>query len=105
MTKANSEVWHHFLKNNEWIIGLNVEIKFIRDLLSEQKVGNENSKGTGSPKVDLLGVSYFTSLIELKTSDTKIFKIEKTSKSRANTWDFSNDFIEAYSQVLAQRLV
>lgn len=100
---GNEEVWHHFLKNNEWIIGLNVEIKFIRDLLSEQKVGNENSKGTGSPKVDLLGVSYFTSLIELKTSDTKIFKIEKTSKSRANTWDFSNDFIEAYSQVLAQR--
>jgi hypothetical protein len=100
---GEEEVWHHFLKNNEWIIGLNVDIKFIRDLLSEQKVGSENSKGAGSPKVDLLGISYFTSIIELKTSDTKIFKPEKTSKSRANTWDFSNDFIEAYSQVLAQR--
>lgn len=101
--QGDEEVWHHFLKSNEWIIGLNVELKFIRDLLSEQKVGIENSKGTGSPKVDLLGISYFTSLIELKTSDTKIFKPEKTSKSRSNTWDFSNDFIEAYSQVLAQR--
>ncbi len=100
---GEEEVWHHFLKNNEWIIGLNVEIKFIRDLLSEQKIGIENSKGTGSPKVDLLGISYFTSLIELKTSDTKIFKLEKTSKSRSNTWDFSTDFISAYSQVLAQR--
>jgi len=96
-------IWHYFLKNNEWIIGLNVDIKFIRDLLSKQRVGNPNSKGAGNPEVDLLGISYFTTLIELKTSKTKIFKNEKSSKSRANTWDFSNDFIEAYSQTLSQR--
>jgi hypothetical protein len=96
-------IWHHFLKNNEWIIGLNVDIRFIRDLLSKQKVGNENSKGKGSPEVDILGISYFTTLIELKTSKTPIFKGEKTKNARANTWDFSNDFIEAYSQTLAQR--
>ncbi len=96
-------IWHHFLKNNEWIIGLNVDIKFIRDLLSKQKVGNANSKGVGNPEVDLIGISYFTTLIELKTSKTEIFKKEKTSKSRANTWDFSNNFIEAYSQTLSQR--
>lgn len=96
-------VWHHFLKNNDWIIGLNVDIKFIRDLLSKQKIGDANSKGIGSPEVDFLGISYFTSLIELKTSKTKIFKPERSSKSRANTWDFSNDFIEAYSQILSQR--
>ena len=100
---GDEAIWHHFLKNNEWIIGLNVDIKFIRDLLSKQKVGNENSKGVGSPEVDLLGISYFTTLIELKTSKTRIFKSAKTSKSRANTWDFSEDFMEAYSQVLAQR--
>ncbi|NVO10115.1 MAG: DUF4263 domain-containing protein [Bacteroidales bacterium] len=96
-------VWHHFLKDNEWIIGLNVDVKFIRDLLSEQKIGTENSLGKGSPKIDLIGISYFTTLIELKTSKTLIFKSEKTSKSRSNTWDFSNDFIEAYSQALAQK--
>jgi hypothetical protein len=95
-------IWHHFLKTNEWIIGLNVDVKFIRDLFSEQKVGKEDTKGKGSPKVDLLGISYFTTLIELKTSKTLVFKKEK-SKSRANTWDFSSDFIEAYSQTLAQR--
>jgi hypothetical protein len=104
INEAGEEViWHHFLKTNDWIIGLNVEIKFIRDLLSEQKVGNENSKGQGSPKVDLLGLSYFTTLIELKTSKTRIFKEAKTSNSRSNTWDFSNEFIEAYSQILAQK--
>lgn len=96
-------IWHHFLKNNEWIIGLNVDVKFIRDLLTKQKVGNENSKGKGSPEVDLLGISYFTTLIELKTSKTSLFKVDKTKNSRANTWDFSNEFIEAYSQTLAQR--
>lgn len=39
----------------------------------------------------------------MKTSKTKIFKEHKTSVSRANTWDFSPEFIEAYSQTLAQR--
>jgi hypothetical protein len=105
LIKENGEeaIWHHFFKNNDWIIGLNVDIKFIRDLLSKQSIGNANSKGVGSPEVDLLGISYFTTLIELKTSKTRIFKSEKSTKSRANTWDFSNEFIEAYSQILSQR--
>lgn len=101
--QGEEAIWHHFLKSNDWIIGLNIDIKFIRDLLSKQKVGYEDSKGVGSPEVDLLGISYFTTLIELKTSRTKIFKEKKSTKSRANTWDFSEDFIEAYSQTLSQR--
>jgi|SRR5690554_4339884 len=96
-------IWHHFFKENDWIIGLNTDIKFIRDFLSEQKIGTENSQGKGSPKLDLLGISYFTTLIELKTSNTKIFKATKSSSSRTNTWDFKTDFIEAYSQTLSQR--
>jgi hypothetical protein len=96
-------IWHHFFKENDWIIGLNTDIKFIRDFLSEQKIGTENSLGKGSPKLDLLGFSYFTTLIELKTSNTKIFKTNKSSNSRANTWDFTSEFIEAYSQTLSQR--
>lgn len=102
--EAGEEViWHHFFKENEWIIGLNVDIKFIRDFLSEQKIGTENSQGKGSPKLDLLGISYFTTLIELKTSNTRIFKATKSSNSRTNTWDFTSEFIEAYSQTLSQR--
>lgn len=98
-------VWHHFLKENEWVVGLNIDIKFIRDLLPEQKVGEENTAGRGSPKSDFLGISYFTSLIELKTSKTDIFKRKKSSNSRANTWDFGTPFIEAYSQILGQKNV
>jgi hypothetical protein len=96
-------IWHHFLKNNDWILGLNVDIKFIRDFYDEQKVGLENSQGVGSPKADLLGISDYTTLIELKHSNTEIFKKEKTSKGRANTWDFSSDFIEGISQCLGQK--
>lgn len=100
--QGDEAIWHHFFKNNDWILGLNVDLKFIREFYDEQKVGNENSKSSGSPKVDLLGVSDFTTLIELKHSRTLIFKREK-SKGRANTWDFSSDFIEGVSQCLGQK--
>ena len=72
-------------------------------MYDEQKIGIENSKGGGSPKTDLLGISDYTTLIELKHSETNIFKDTKTSKSRANTWDFTSDFIEGISQCLGQK--
>ncbi len=103
LKEGDENVWHHFLKNNDWILGLNVDIKFIRDFISETKVGTEDSSGSGSPKSDILGMSNYTTLIELKTAVTEIFKRKKTSKSRTNTWDFSSDFIEGFSQCLGQK--
>lgn len=100
---GEESVWHHFLKKNDWILGLNVDIKFIRDFYDEQRVGIENSKGRLSPKNDLLGISDYTTLIELKHSNTKIFTKTKSSKSRTNTWDFTIDFIEGISQCLGQK--
>lgn len=100
---ARESVWHYFLKKNDWILGLNVDIKFIRDLYDEQKLGIENSKGKGSPKTDLIGISSYTTLIELKHSETDIFKKDKSRKSRSNTWDFTRDFIEGISQCLGQK--
>lgn len=99
---GDEAIWHHFLKYNDWILGLNVDIKFIREFYDEQKVGTENSKSIGSPKADLIGVSDYTTLIELKHSKTQIFKKEKT-KGRANTWDFTPEFIEGVSQCLGQK--
>jgi len=102
LNQGEENIWHHFLKHNDWIIGLNTDLKFISDILDEQKVGNENSKGKESPIVDLLGISDFTTLIELKHSSSNIFKKSK-SKGRANTWDFTSDFIEGLSQCLGQK--
>ena len=102
--KGEEAVWHHFFKKNDWILGLNVDIKFIRDFFDEQKVGISDSQNRNSPQVDMLGISDYTTLIELKHSNTKIFKVTKTSKSRTNTWDFTPDFIEGVSQCLAQKI-
>lgn len=101
--KGEEAVWHHFLKKNDWVLGLNVDIKFIRNFFDEQKVGISDSQNRNSPQVDMLGISDYTTLIELKHNNTKIFKATKTSKSRTNTWDFTPDFIEGISQCLAQK--
>lgn len=100
--QGEEAIWHHFLKTNDWILGLNADIRFMKKFLEEQKVGLEDSLGTGSPQVDFLGISDFTTLIELKHSNTEIFKKNK-SKGRANTWDFTSDFFEGVSQCLGQK--
>jgi hypothetical protein len=100
--QGEEHIWHHFLRSNDWILGLNADLRFITDFLDEQKVGIENSGGSESPKVDLLGISEFTTLIELKHTNADIFKANK-SKGRANTWDFTTDFIEGISQCLGQK--
>lgn len=97
-------IWHDFFKRNEWLLGLNIDLKFIRDFISEGKVGIEDTSGKGSPKADYIGISNYTTLVELKTSNTKIFKERKGSLSRANTWDFSPEFIEGISQCLGQKM-
>lgn len=51
----------------------------------------------------MLGYSDYTVLIELKTLDTDMFTAEKTSNARANTWSFTPEFIEGFSQCLAQK--
>lgn len=96
-------VWHYFLKINSWIIGLGVDIKFIRDLTDEVNVGVPNTDGCGCPKVDMLGISDYTTLVEFKTPHTDIFtKIKKTT-ARANTWSFTDSFIDGISQCLGQK--
>lgn len=96
-------VWHHFLKDRHWIFGLSLELRFIEDFLDEQSVGTPDTDRHGDPKVDMLGYSDYTVLIELKTPDTDMFTHTKTSNARANTWSFTPDFIEGFSQCLAQK--
>jgi hypothetical protein len=95
--------WHHFLKKNDWILGLNVRVCFLRDLLTEVEVGISNTVGSGSPTTDFLGISDYTVLVELKTSDTNIFTATKRQTARANTWSFSDHFIDGISQCLGQK--
>ncbi len=96
-------IWHHFLKNNDWLLGLNVDIRFIQDFTDEVNVGVQNTTGTGSPKTDLMGISDYTVLVELKTANTNFFTDNKKNTSRANTWSFTDKLIDGMSQCLGQK--
>lgn len=96
-------VWHHFLKENDWILGLNIGGCYLSEIIDEAKVGIEDSTGSGSPRADFLGYTDYMTLIELKTPETPIFKSSRGNSSRANTWEFSNEFISGVSQCLGQK--
>lgn len=96
-------VWHHFLKENDWILGLNIGGCYLSEIVDEAKVGMEDSTGSGSPRVDFLGYTDYMTLIELKTPETPLFKTSRGNGSRANTWEFSNEFISGISQCLGQK--
>lgn len=100
---TSESIWHHFLKNNDWILGLCADYKFIREFQDEVKLGIESSTGKESPKADMLGYSNYTTLVELKTCDTKIFKTKPGNNSRANTWEFTPEFISGVCQCLGQK--
>ncbi|MFT5915951.1 MAG: hypothetical protein ACI81T_002454 [Bacteroidia bacterium] len=106
LSPGDEAVWHHFLKKNDWILGLNIDLKIVSEFLDEQKLGIEDSQGGKSPKVDFLGISDFTTLVELKKASTPIFKAKPSTgrgKARANTWEFTADFIEGISQSIGQK--
>lgn len=101
--RGGEAIWHHFLKAHQWIFGLSLDLRFIEDFLDEQSVGIPNTERQGDPKADMLGYSDYTVLVELKTPDTDIFTVERTSNARTNTWSFTPEFIEGFSQCLAQK--
>ncbi len=100
---GDEALWHHFLKTRKWIFGLSINLRFIEDFADEQSVGLADTENHGDPQVDMLGYSDYTVLIELKTPDTDIFTAAKTKNARVNTWSFTNEFIEGFSQCLAQK--
>jgi hypothetical protein len=101
--EGEEAVWHHFLKTHHWFLGLNVDIRFIRDLSPEGNVGVQTTEGSGSPCADFIGISDYTTLIELKTPNTDIFTQNRRKTTRANTWSFSTEFIDGVSQCLGQK--
>jgi hypothetical protein len=106
ITKLGAEaVFHHFLKSHDWMIGLNVDIKFIIDLISEGNLGISNTNGRGSPIVDFICISDYTFLVEIKTPNTLIFTKSKKNTARTNTWSFSDHFIDGISQCLGQKSI
>jgi hypothetical protein len=101
--QGDEAAWHHFLKEHQWVFGINLDLRFIENFADEQHIGNSSTENRGNPTVDMTGYSDYTILIELKTSKSNIFTDSKSSKARANTWSFSEDFVEGFSQCLGQK--
>lgn len=101
---GDEPIWQHFFEQNDWLLGLNVDIKFIEKFLREQRTNSANTDGREDPRVDFMGIANYTTLVELKTAKTLIFTENKQATARANTWSFSSEFIDAISQTCGQKL-
>ena len=67
-------------------------------------MSNTTIAGKEGVKVDfLLGSQNFTTLVELKKPDTPLFKNIQSGKNRSRSWKLSDDFVDAISQILAQK--
>ena len=68
----------------------------------EMAVGQGGVSNQGKPVVDYLGkFNEYTTLVEIKTPDTPIFR--SSQKIRSGVAGFSTDFIDAVSQILEQK--
>jgi hypothetical protein len=92
--------WQEFFKNNSWIFGYGLDYQFLSILQKEAHVSKSGISGKGQVITDfLLTTNNFTAIVELKRPDTPLFK----NPNRSESWQLSNDLINAVSQILAQK--
>ena len=93
--------WQHFFQANEWIFGYGLDYRFQGILQKEFHASTSNAAGKDEVIADfLLGDKRFTTFVELKLPNTKLFN---KSKNRSNCWSLSNSLIDAFSQILEQK--
>ena len=93
-------VWHDFFKRNKWIFGLGLDVRIMNDFIDEPYVGSPNSNNRDNPNSDFLGISDFTSLIEIKTPSAHYFGKDR---NRADSWTLNVEFLNGISQCLTQK--
>lgn len=99
--KINEGLWQKFFESNPWIFGYGLSYKFLKILQREARVSSINVDGKDTVISDfLMSDKRFTSLVELKKPNTKLFQEEQ---NRSRSWRLSNDLTWAVSQILAQK--
>jgi hypothetical protein len=94
--------WQSFFDRQQWVFGYGLDYRVMRTFDREMVVGGQGTDNKNKPIVDFLGTfKDYTVLIEIKKPDTKIFK--NSRGGRAGTWEFSQDFTNAISQILEQK--
>lgn len=95
--------WQEYFERNDWIFGYGLSYKFLQIIQREAHVSQTNVTGNHDVITDfLLGDHCFTTLVELKRPDTKLFE---NKYNRSGSWQLSSDLTYAVSQILEQKAV
>lgn len=94
--------WQDFFEREQWVFGYGLDYRVMRQFDREMTVGGAGSDNRNKPVIDfLMSFTDYTVLVEIKKPDTPIFKARRGG--RAGTWEFSADFMSAFSQILEQK--
>lgn len=94
--------WQDFLDRHSWVFGYGLDYRIMRPFDREMVVGAGGTDDRDRPKVDyLMNFTDYSVLVEIKRPDTPLFQQRRSGRS--GTWRFSNEFMDAVSQVLEQK--
>lgn len=98
----NEPLWQDFFERQSWVFGYGLDYRIMRSFDREMVVGAGGTDNRERPTVDyLMGFTDYSVLVEIKRPDTPIFQSRRVGRS--GTWRFSNEFMDAVSQVLEQK--
>lgn len=94
--------WQDFFERQSWVFGYGLDYRIMRVFDREMVVGAGGTDNRDRPTVDyLMNFTDYSVLVEIKRPDTPIFAQRRAGRS--GTWRFSNEFMDAVSQVLEQK--
>ena len=95
-------MWQDFFERQSWVFGYGLDYRIMRPFDREMVVGAGSIDNRERPTVDyLMNFTDYSVLVEIKRPDTPIFQQRRSGRS--GTWRFSNEFMDAVSQVLEQK--
>jgi len=94
--------WQDFFEREQWVFGYGLDYRVMRQFDREMTVSAGGTDNRNKPVIDFLGTfTDYTVLVEIKKPDTPIFRPSRGG--RAGTWEFSPEFLGAFSQIIEQK--
>jgi hypothetical protein len=94
--------WQDFFEREQWVFGYGLDYRVMRQFGREMTVGGGGTDNQNKPVIDfLMSFTDYTVLVEIKKPDTPIFRTSRGG--RAGTWEFSPEFVSAFSQIIEQK--
>ncbi len=94
--------WQDFFDREQWVFGYGLDYRVMRQFDREMTIGRGGTDNKDKPIIDfLMSFTDYTVIVEIKTPHTDIFK--GVRGGRAGTWEFTQEFMSAFSQVIEQK--